>query len=508
MKKILFSLILIIYTSILVSQKTSFDLVIHVSISQPRQSSFKPDGRLFVFLNQNEKVEPRTRTWPSSGNFIFAKNFEGLDPNKGFEISNPEGWIKTSEWTFKNVPEGEYYLQVLWDQNVDESNINAHGNIYSEKQKVTVNQSTLAQVSLSKNIEKRELVQHELVKFIDLKSDTLSKWWGKSMYVKASVLLPSQYAENPKKAYPIRYNVAGYGGRYTRINRLVNNEEFMKWWQSDDAPQVINVFLDGEGPFGDSYQMDSDNSGPYGYSLIHELIPFIEKKYRNTDTAETRFVDGCSTGGWVSLGLQLYYPDTFNGVFSYSPDAIDFENYQLIDIYKDKNAFVNEHGYLRPVWRDTDGEPRMALQDFIQYENVLGVSNTYVTSGGQFSAHSALYSKKGADGLPKKLFDPITGAIDPEVAESWKKYDFRIYAEENWATLGPKLQGKIYIWMGDMDHFYLNIATRSFDQFLKTTKNPTSDAKIVFSPTKGHCVEFSNRIILEQIQQKLNLINQ
>ena len=195
-----------------------------------------------MFLNQNEKVEPRTRTWPSSGNLIFAKNLKGVDPNKIMEIGNPEGWSKTSEWTFNNIPKGEYYLQVLWDQDQTESNINVHGNIYSKKQKVTVNQSTLAQVSLSESIEKRALVEHDLVKFVDLKSDALSKWWKEPMHVKASVLLPSKYAENPNKAYPIRYNVAGYGGRYTRINRLVKNEEFMKWWQSDEVPQVINVF--------------------------------------------------------------------------------------------------------------------------------------------------------------------------------------------------------------------------------------------------------------------------
>src|SRR5258706_118479 len=277
----------------------------------------------------------------------------------------------------------------------------------------------------------------------------------------------------------------------------------MDWWQYDEAPQVINVFLDGEGPFGDSYQMDYDNSGPYGYSLIHEVIPYIEKTYRGTNSSTTRFVDGCSTGGWVSLGLQLYYPDAFNGVFSYSPDAIEFENYQLINIYKDENAFVNEYGYVRPVMREVSGEPMLSLKDFIQYENVLGSSNTYLNSGGQFSAHTALYSPKGSNGLPKPLFDPETGVIDHGVAEYWKKYDFKLYAEKNWKTLGPKLQGKIYIWMGDMDNFYLNLGTRAFDNFIKTTTNPTSDAEIVFTPMKGHWANYSNKTVLLQVADRI-----
>lgn len=321
------------------------------------------------------------------------------------------------------------------------------------------------------------------------------------MYLKASILLPAGYKKG--KSYPIRYNVAGYGGRYTRVNRLVRDEEFMTWWNSKDAPRVINVFLDGSGPFGDSYQMDSENSGPFGEALINELIPHIESEYRGTSSPDTRFVDGCSTGGWVSLGLQLYYPDFFNGAFSYSPDAVEFENYQLVNIYKDENAFVNEFGFTRPVMRDVSGEPLMSFEKFVKFENVIGASNTYVNSGGQLGAHAALYGPRGEDGLPVAIVDPITGEIDREVAEHWKKYDFKLYAKENWEELGPKIDGKIYIWMGDMDHFYLNTATRAFSAWLETTENPKSDAEIVFSPMEGHCSKFSHKVVLEQIQKKL-----
>lgn len=145
----------------------------------------------------------------------------------------------------------------------------------------------------------------------------------------------------------------------------------------------------------------------------------------------------------------------------------------------------------------------LALKEFINYENVLGWSDTYVTSGGQFSAHTALFSPKGKDGLPKPLFDPVTGDIDPEVAKTWTKYDMKKYLDKNWQTLGPKLQGKIYIWMGDMDHFYLNPATRALDEYLKTTKNPVSDANINFSPMEGHCAEYSFRDVMEKIDKKI-----
>jgi len=499
-------LFVLTFSSLANAQPSKNDLVVNLKFAKGIRDAVKTEGRLFIFLSQNPEVEPRTQLapFPWSIAHIFARNFSDISIQNGIQLDESTTWTKTPEWSLQSIPDNEYYIQALWDQNNSESQINVPGNLHSTKQKIVLNGKTEIKIIIDQIIPEREQIADELTRFIDFESDTLSKWWNKPMTLKASVLLPSGYNSNSE--YAIRYNVAGYGGRYDRINKLLNDEKFMDWWKSDDSPQVINVFLDGEGPFGDSYQMDSENSGPYGYALINELIPHIESKFRGTNKSSTRFVDGCSTGGWVSLGLQLFYPDEFNGVFSYSPDALEFENYQLINIYKDKNAFYNEFGYLRPVARFTDGEPMLSLKKFIAYENVLGSSGTYLNSGGQFSAHTALYSPKGKDDLPMPLFNPITGEIDSLVAEHWKKYDFKKYLSKNWETLGPKLHDKIYVWMGDMDHFYLNVATRKFAEFIESMENPKSDAEIEFSAMEGHCSQFSHRAVLEKIQERLNEI--
>ena len=157
--------------------------------------------------------------------------------------------------------------------------------------------------------------------------------------------------------------------------------------------------------------------------------------------------------------------------------------------------------------RMPDGEPVLTLREFLKYENVLGSSNTYLNSGGQFSAHAALYSPKGENGLPKPLVDPETGDIDHEVAEYWKKYDFKLYLEKNWAELGPELEGKIYIWMGDMDHFYLNQATRVLADYFESCSDPKSDAIVDFAPYQGHCEQYSHKNALIQIQEKIDSRN-
>lgn len=502
-KAFLIGILFLLLIPITSAQQSNYSVSINLSVEKKFTESFKKKGRLFIFFSLDSIREPRTQTGPNSMSktHIFAKNISDFDPEKPLIINGETGWIGTPEWTLNDVPAGDYYVQLLWDQNSEESRINEPGNIYTEKGKIIVDHSQKLSFSLSQKIESRKIDSHSLVRMVELKSDTLSKWWGNNMMLKATILLPHNY--DSEKEYPIRYNVAGYGGRYDRINWILRDQEFMTWWVSGEAPEIINVFLDGEGPFGDSYQMDSENSGPYGHALVQELIPHIESLYRGTQSSSYRFVDGCSTGGWVSLALQLFYPDQFNGCWSYSPDPVNFRHMQLVNIYEDENAFYNDANYLIPSMRDVYGNPKFSIKQEVTGENVQGYSNTYTTSGNQWGSWNALFSPKGDDDLPKPLFDPITGIIDSTTAAYWKRYDLLEFTQENWPGLGPKIQDKIYIWMGDMDNYYLNNSLRAFDKYLSNTLAPKSNAEVVFSPMKGHCSEFSHRTVLEKIHKRI-----
>ncbi|SOE24164.1 Putative esterase [Spirosomataceae bacterium TFI 002] len=490
-------ILLLLFVTYIVNGQSS-KLIINVKTSPELTNNQASEGRLMLFLNQNPAVDPKDGTWPmkKSRSIIFAKNISTWKGGTEINSDAQTPWQSTEVFGLNDIPKGKYYLQVLYAQSKDESRIDVPGDLYSKPVLIDLTKNANLDVQLTEKVANRSLIEHKLVQDFTQQSQALSNWWSKPMSVKASILLPSGYFENPDKRYPVRYNVAGYGGRYDRINRLLKQEEFKTWWESDNAPQVITVFLDGEGPFGDSYQLDSDNNGPFGQNLVEELIPTVEKLFR---TNGKRYTDGCSTGGWVSLALQLFYPKTFDACYSYSPDPVDFSDMQLMNIYNDENAFISEFGLDHPSKRSRDGEPEFTVRQEINYENIQGKNSTWTTSGQQWGGWNAVYSPNSKDGTPTPLFDPKTGNIDKSVAENWKKYDLLKLVQDNWSTLGPQIQGKVNIVMGDMDNYYLNNALRKFDSFIKTTESPKSDANIIFKATEGHCDSYSHRKVLEQI---------
>jgi S-formylglutathione hydrolase FrmB len=346
------------------------------------------------------------------------------------------------------------------------------------------------------------IVNHKFVKTVEIKSRYLSEFFGNPRYLKASILLPSGYFDYPEKNYPICYRAPGLNGRYDQVNGMLNNKDFSTWWFTKESPQVIYVFLDSQGPYGDTYQVDSENNGPCGKALTEELIPEIEKQVHYQPDSKKRYLAGKSTGGWVALGLQIFYPDFFDGCWSYSPDPVDFEHYGLIDIYHDSTIFYNKWGYLQPGRRTTLGEPTFSMKEWIAGENIGSLTGDYRISGGQFGAYNAVFGPRGTDGLPTLMFDPVTGVINHTIAKQWEKYDIKKILEKNWSTLGPKLQGKIWIWTGDMDGLYSNVATRFLQKFIEKTDHPKSDAIIRFTPMAGHTQEWSDKVVLQMVAAK------
>ena len=447
-------------------------------------------GRLFIIIAKSDRPEPRTTIGQTGAN---------APPILARDIANPgPGVVGTIDETaaifpipsLESLPAGDYFVQALFATNIDLRSVNAPGNQYSDVQRVHLDARAggTVKIELTKTIPPDQLPpDDQYVKFVRIQSNLLTRFHGRPIYLRAGVIVPKDYDLDRNRRFPLRVHIGGYGTRYTAVQRLMApNSEFRRLWLADDTARFIYLQLDGEGPYGDPYQVNSDNSGPYGDAVTRELIPYVEKNFRAIATPSARVLDGGSTGGWVSLALKVFYPDFFNAVWSSCPDGVDLRGFQLIDIYNDKNAYVDKGGSERPSKRDLNGNVEFTIRHESQMENVMGAGDSWTMSGQQWGAWNATYGPRGADGRPVPLWDPKTGIIDTSVVDHWKKYDLRMILEQDWKILGPKLRGKIHISVGEADNYYLNNAVHMLDDFFKTAV-PPADARIAYGSGRGHC---------------------
>ena len=498
MKRINLLLIAILYMGLFIpisGQEETHSLNFSILVDEQIRPLFKSTGRLVIALSTSPDGEPKDMLWPTfdDRHYLFAKNFNNWDASEPLIIQNSQGWsswARIGKSSLSEIPKDTFYIQLLWRQNFDGCFMApGPGNIFSKKQELVLDKDQTLDISLSEVVAELRLMDHPHMKMVTYKSDTLSKWWGKPMYERAALLLPSGYFDNPGKEYPVFYYIGGGASDCIRtIHMRWNRFSDSEWWLSEDAPQVIIVFLDGT-KNKNIYHIDSDNLGPHGHSLIHEFIPYIEKMYRGTDSPDTRFIGGCSTGGYGSLALQLFYPDVFNGVYCYSPDPIVFGECMNLNIYKDSNAFYDKFGYPRLIREHGLYGLTVSWKDWIEFENILGYSGTYLDSDHWMGIWASIFGPKGEDDKPIPLIDPVSGDINQSVKQNWERYDLGIYTIRNWDEIGPKLKNKVYICVEANDDWNFNIAVRSYNRMISELSNPTLGMVFEYSGL-GHCGMF------------------
>lgn len=489
------------------------------------------DGRLLLMLSTDEGDEPRFQLADGPNTqLVFGIEVDGWKP--GVDAVFDAGVLGYPLDSLRDVPAGTYRVQALLHkyetfQRADGHTVKlpmdrgegqvwnrAPGNLYSTPQTITLppGGGTFAIVldQLIAPIEPpadTKYIRHERIQ-----SELLTKFWGRPMHLGAYVLLPWGYDEHPEARYPLvishghfphdfsgfreeppdpnlkpehsaRFNWPGY-------NRTVQElaHQLYKDWTGPGFPRFIIIEIQHANPFyDDSYAVNSANLGPYGDAITHELIPHLEKKYRAIGAGWARFLYGGSTGGWEALAAQVFYPDEYNGAWASCPDPIDFRAYTVVNIYEDKNAYYLDSRFKRtprPGHRNYLGHVDTTIGDMNRLELVLG---THSRSGGQWDIWQAVYSPVGADGYPKPIWDKRTGVIDPEVAAYWREhYDLSAILQRDWKTLGPKLAGKINLYVGDMDNYYLNNAVYLVEDFLKQA-DPPYGGEVKYGDRFEHC---------------------
>jgi len=520
---------------------------LRIGISFAASQSAKPlDGRVLLFISTDSSQEPREQISDAvTSQEVFGVDVDALAPGTEAVIGDTVlGYPKSS---LAGIKAGDYWVQGLFhvyetfhrgdgktvklpagDRGEGQQYAQAPGNLFSKPVKMHIDPQSAAPIHivLDQTIPPIPgVADTKYVKHFKVQSERLTKFWGRPVYLGAILVLPEGFDTHPDSHYPL----AIYHGHFqpdvsdfretppdsklppvnmdSIIARCPNGHEgdvcakfgyerleqqkgydFYREWTGPGFPRVLLLIIQHPTPYyDDSYAVNSENNGPYGDAITYELLPYVESHYRGLG-AWARGVYGGSTGGWEALGVQVKYPEDYNGAVANCPDPIDFRAFTTVNIYRDGNAFVSEGPWRttpRPAERDYFGRTRATMEQSNQKELVLG---THSRSGGQWDIWEAVFSPVGADGYPKRIFDKRTGVIDSTVAAYWRdNYDLVHIMQRDWATLGPKLRGKITLNVGRSDNFFLNDAVYLADDFLKSTKNPPADATVDYGARDEHC---------------------
>jgi len=506
-----------------------------ISIKLPDSLSKKPvDGRLLFLFSKNFPGEPRNQINDApTTQQIFGVDVDGWQPGTTKMISGNAFGYPIEK--IADIPPGEYNVQAVFhiyetfhrkdghvvklpmDRGEGQHWNSAPGNFYSVPMKINFNPGAkiLHNVVLTKIIPPiKEPADTKYIKHIKIQSKLLTEFWGRPMFLGAHILLPEGWDTHPNVKYPLAifhgHFPGDFGGwrttapdenlkpdtsaRFNNLigyNKIVQQEayNFYKMWTGPDFPRMIAIEIQHANPYyDDSYAVNSANLGPYGDAITYELIPEIEKRFRGIGEGWARFMYGGSTGGWEVLAAQVFYPDQYNGCYAACPDPIDFRHYTTIDIYKDSNAYYREGPFrkvARPGHRNYLGHLNTMVKDMNHRELAIGTKSR---SGDQWDIWEAVYSPVGKDGYPERIFDKYTGKINKQVAEYWKNnYDLVHIIQRDWPKIGTKLAGKIHIYVGDMDNYYLNNAVYTAEEVIKKLENPKCNCEVDYGDRAEHC---------------------
>jgi hypothetical protein len=508
-----------------------------ITVRFPATRSDKPlDGRLLLLLSNDPKDEPRMQIddTPKS-QMMFGITVDGWKPDQPVTIGDSaQGYPRAS---LKDVPPGDYAIQAVLNvyetfHRSDGKTVKlapdrgegqhwnlAPGNLLSKPRMVHIGVGSPAiDVSLTDVIPPiKPEADTKYIRHIRIQSDLLTKFWGRPMFLSAIVLVPEGFDTHTDAHYPLvvfhdhfvsefndfretppdpnlkpdysdRFHIPGY-------NRIQQQEAYKNYqtWIASGTPRMLIVKLQHANPYyDDSYAVNSANLGPYGDALETEMIPAIERQFRGIGQGWARFLYGGSTGGWESLAVQMFYPEHYNGAFVACPDPVDFHAFMTVDLYKQDNMFYIEGANKKveqPAMRDYLGHTLISMRDNIAYEAALG---DHGRSGEQFDIWQAVYSPSGEDGYPQAIFDKETGAINHKTADYWREhYDLDAILERDWPTLGPKVQGKLHLYVGSDDTYFLNDAVYLMEDFLKQTGTPGHgvpyEGEVRYGPRAEHC---------------------
>ncbi|HLN54553.1 MAG TPA: alpha/beta hydrolase-fold protein [Bacteroidales bacterium] len=174
----------------------------------------------------------------------------------------------------------------------------------------------------------------DLYKVNNVPHGTVARRWydspGNNMTRRITVYTPAGYETSGNKKYPVLYLLHGMGGDEEAWINLGRTAQIMDNLiaQGKAVPMIVvmpngNVAQSAapgesdKGFYKPTMQLPNTMDGKYEETFM-DIVKFIESNYRVINKKEGRAIAGLSMGGYHSLHISRYYPNTFDyiGLFS------------------------------------------------------------------------------------------------------------------------------------------------------------------------------------------------
>ena len=212
------------------------------------------------------------------------------------------------------------------------------------------------------------------------KRGTVSHPWYDSQILginrRLTVYTPYGYEANPKAKYPVLYLLHGAGGDEEAWSSMGRTAQILDNLIAKGLAKPMIVVMPNGNPNQQAAQTfglptteydwrDPANRNLYVQSLVEEIVPFIEKNYRTVAKKSHRAIAGLSMGGYHSMHISKYYPDTFEYVGLFSA-AARFHEKSDSPVYQNEKAQIDAQFAKKPslYWI------AIGKDDFLYDENV------------------------------------------------------------------------------------------------------------------------------------------
>lgn len=142
---------------------------------------------------------------------------------------------------------------------------------------------------------------------------------GDAVDREALVFLPPSYATEKSRRYPVVYALHGFSISAEQWSREIHVPQTIEGAFAEGAKEMIVVLPDSKTLHNGSMYSSSVTTGDFEQFIAHDVVAYIDARYRTIPNRASRGLVGHSMGGYGAARIGMKHPDVFGSLYIMSP---------------------------------------------------------------------------------------------------------------------------------------------------------------------------------------------